>query len=399
MQKYIFFLGHQPHLSIAELEAVFGSESITEFNQIYAILELQKELAENQIDLLGGTKSIAKLIKKEQRNGILQKQLLNLTLENLSEQKKVKLKLGVSIYSDKTFEQPNTQFIRDLLEEVRHHAKKQLPDLNLRTFEPKSSSLSSAQIIHSGLLKNSGLSLSFILQEGQIILTQTIQVPNLKKYTLRDYGKPKPSGKNGMLPPKLAQILLNLSGAQPGQTILDPFCGSGTLLQEALLQNISCIGSDLNPQMVSDAGLNLSWLKSKFRLNQSDTNFQIDVADATSNQWDQPFNAIVTESYLGRPLSKEPSLQKLNLIIEECDKIAEKFLRNIRPQIKNGQTLVIALPCWFIGNRIVKLPVVEKLSALGYNLKESKKVNADLIYHRSNGQKDQIVGRDVYIIN
>ena len=159
--SYTFFLGHQPHLSVAELEAVFGTGSILEFNQIYAILELQEELPENQIDSLGGTKSIAKLIKKEQRNGILQKQLLNLILENLSEQKKAKIKLGVSIYSDKTFEQPNAQFIQELLEEVRHHAKKQLPDLNLRTVEPKSGSLSSAQIIHSGLLKNSG---SFLLK-------------------------------------------------------------------------------------------------------------------------------------------------------------------------------------------------------------------------------------------
>jgi tRNA G10 N-methylase Trm11 len=395
--SYTFFLGHQPHLSVAELEAVFGTGSILEFNQIYAILELQEELPENQIDSLGGTKSIAKLIKKEQRNGILQKQLLNLILENLSEQKKFKLKLGVSIYSDKTFEQPNAQFIQELLEEVRHHAKKQLPDLNLRTVEPKSGSLSSAQIIHSGLLKNSGLSLSFIIQENQIVLAQTIQAPNLKKYTLRDYGKPKPSGKNGMLPPKLAQILLNLSAVKTGQTVLDPFCGSGTLLQEALLRGINCIGSDLNPQMVNDARLNLEWLKYRFRLK--DSSFEIFPADATCDHWDQHFDVIVTESYLGRPLSKEPSKQKLNLIIQECNEIAENFLLNIHPQIKNKQTLIIALPCWFVEAGVIKLPVVEKLSALGYNLKESKKVKADLIYHRSNGQKDQIVGRDIYALS
>jgi len=59
------------------------------------------------------------------------------------------------------------------------------------------------------------------------------------------------------------------------------------------------------------------------------------------------------------------------------------------------QRLVVALPCWFIGKEQFKLPVVENLSALGYNLLKSKKNPNDLVYHR----KDQIVGRDIYILN
>ena len=48
-----------------------------------------------------------------------------------------------------------------------------------------------------------------------------------------------------MLPPKLAQIIVSLSGTQPGQTVLDPFCGTGVVLQEALIMGAIVYGFDL----------------------------------------------------------------------------------------------------------------------------------------------------------
>jgi hypothetical protein len=52
MHDYTFFLGHQPHLSLAELEARFGASTIQEFTTTYAILKLNQE---PNINLLGGT--------------------------------------------------------------------------------------------------------------------------------------------------------------------------------------------------------------------------------------------------------------------------------------------------------------------------------------------------------
>jgi tRNA G10 N-methylase Trm11 len=404
MQKYIFFLGHQPHLSLAELESVFGAESILKIKKNYAVLKLAEE---PNIDQLGGTTKISKLLKIEDLEQDLNKQILDLLFTQISEQKTTKLKLGVSVYSGKNIAQLNIKVIREILEKLRKKVEKEFPELNLRTVEPKESALNTAQIIHGGLLKNGGLSLDLLISEQEVILAQTIQVPNLKKYTLRDYGKPKPSGKNGMLPPKLAQILLNLSGAKKGDVVLDPFCGSGTVLQEAILLGINSIGTDLNPKIIEDAKANLEWLDKRFRLRDSKVKFNVYTADATSHQWEKDvigkFNHVVCESYLGTPMTNTPTDTKLSSIIQECNSVAEGFLKNIHPQLEDSGTLVFALPCWFVNDEIKRLPVVENLSALGYNQVKYKKVNQEdsfnLIYRRTGKEKSQIVGRDIYVLN
>jgi tRNA G10 N-methylase Trm11 len=403
MHKYIFFLGHQPHLSVAELQAVFGAGSILDIANQYAILELNQE---PNIDLLGGTTKISRLIKSESLEQDYKLQIKNLVLAQITEHKSDKLKLGLSIYSGKYDTQLSRKFIQKTLEELRSELKN---SLKLRTIEPKdtkTTQLNAAQIIHGDLLKKDGLSLDIIITKSTILLAQTFQVPNLKKYTLRDYGKPKPSGVNGMLPPKLAQILINLSGAKPGDTILDPFCGSGTVLQEALLMDISGLGTDLNPQIIDDAKKNLEWLDKRFQLRDSKAKFDLEVADATTHQWSKSFTHIVCEGYLGTALSKEPSPAKLQEIITSCNNVAEGFFKNIHSQLNKDQKIVVALPCWFIGKEIIKLPVVENLPALGYNLMKSKKVSedssedakSDLIYHRSTDTKSQLVGRDIYVL-
>ncbi|MDQ5913519.1 MAG: hypothetical protein QG623_137, partial [Patescibacteria group bacterium] len=315
------------------------------------------------------------------------------------EQKTDKLKVGVSIYSGEATPSLSRKFIQKTLEQIREDFKKSHPDLNLHTVDGKTTELPTAKIVHSGLLKKGGMSIDLIIKDSKLILAQTIACPNLKKYTLRDYGKPKPSGVNGMLPPKLAQIMINLSGAKTGDHILDPFCGSGTVLQEAMLMGIDCTGTDLNPEIVNDARENLEWLDKRFRLRASKVKFNLAVADATNNQWSDEITHIVCEGYLGTPLSREPSEKRFQKIITECNEIAEGFLKNSASQLKKTQTLVVALPCWFVGGQVIKLPVVENLSALGYNLLKSKKTRGDiednLIYHREN----QIVGRDIYVLN
>jgi len=51
----------------------------------------------------------------------------------------------------------------------------------------------------------------------------------------------------GKFYPQLAKALLNISGAPLAGRVLDPFCGSGTLLLEGMLNGFETFGSDLNP--------------------------------------------------------------------------------------------------------------------------------------------------------
>lgn len=51
----------------------------------------------------------------------------------------------------------------------------------------------------------------------------------------------------GRFYPQLAGALLNYARVHPGQTVMDPFCGSGTTLVESCLRGVNAVGIDLNP--------------------------------------------------------------------------------------------------------------------------------------------------------
>ncbi|MFB0543964.1 MAG: hypothetical protein ACETVR_04200 [Candidatus Bathyarchaeia archaeon] len=59
------------------------------------------------------------------------------------------------------------------------------------------------------------------------------------------------------LQPKLAGCMVNLSRASPGELLLDPFCGSASILLEAGLLGCRTMGSDIQPLMVKGSRTNL----------------------------------------------------------------------------------------------------------------------------------------------
>ncbi|MDG6994833.1 MAG: hypothetical protein JRN52_02825 [Nitrososphaerota archaeon] len=67
--------------------------------------------------------------------------------------------------------------------------------------------------------------------------------------------------------PRIARVLVNLAAKQETRTILDPFCGLGTILQEALICGFSVVGSDKSASVVQKAAANLEWLRREYRLS------------------------------------------------------------------------------------------------------------------------------------
>lgn len=74
----------------------------------------------------------------------------------------------------------------------------------------------------------------------------------------------RPAQSPHSLHPKLARSMVNLSGAIGRDIILDPFCGVGSILMEASLLGIPCIGIDIMYKWVSGASLNLTWLEDQY---------------------------------------------------------------------------------------------------------------------------------------
>ena len=57
---------------------------------------------------------------------------------------------------------------------------------------------------------------------------------------------------------KLARCMVNLSQLKEGQTLCDPFCGTGTILLEAESMGIKAIGMDFDPEMCGITKRNLA---------------------------------------------------------------------------------------------------------------------------------------------
>lgn len=54
----------------------------------------------------------------------------------------------------------------------------------------------------------------------------------------------------GVMMPRMARTLVNLSLAKTGSTLLDPFCGTGGILIEAEMLGLLAVGSDFDPMMI-----------------------------------------------------------------------------------------------------------------------------------------------------
>ncbi|MEZ3145070.1 methyltransferase domain-containing protein [Halobaculum sp. MBLA0143] len=93
--------------------------------------------------------------------------------------------------------------------------------------------------------------------------------------SVRDFGERAPTDRPffqpGSMAPLDARAYANLAGAGPGQTILDPMCGTGGLLIEAGLAGSRVVGVDAQTKMVRGARRNLgAYLDGEFALVRGD---------------------------------------------------------------------------------------------------------------------------------
>jgi len=199
----------------------------------------------------------------------------------------------------------------------------------------------------------------------------------------------------GMLPPKLAQTIINLATGPNDKrpaTILDPFCGTGVILQEAVLMGYDIYGTDLEERMVRYSHENLQWLKETHKLSFSE---RLDVGDVTSHQWHPPIDAVAAETYLGRPLSRMLPHDELLDIVQSVNTLHKKALQNIHRQLPPNTRLCLAVPAWRTPKGFLPLPVLDQLDKMGYNQLVFSHVNAQNIrYVRDN----QFVARQLIVL-
>jgi tRNA (guanine10-N2)-dimethyltransferase len=95
-----------------------------------------------------------------------------------------------------------------------------------------------------------------ILSEDRCYFGKVLFFIDRKGYDHRNPGK-RTFFHPGVMMPRMARALINISCVQKGDLILDPFCGTGGILIEAGLLGIDAIGSDFDPVMVHGSQQNI----------------------------------------------------------------------------------------------------------------------------------------------
>ena len=387
---YIAMLGRQPELGVAELESIYGHEVISYF-QGDNFATLNTELTASDLRRLGSTVKLARIVGELTTTSWrdIEKYIVKNPSLILGDHTEGKLHLGFSSYGHKV----SPRDINNTALSVKKVLRKE--GLSVRIVPNKTPALGSAQVIHNHLTGTNGREFIAVKAGKKTILALTIAEQDIESYTARDQARPARDAFVGMLPPKLAQLLINLTGivSIEGKSILDPFCGTGVVLQESLLMGANVIGTDLSEKMIDYSERNLKWLSEKYGFSGT---WNLEEGDAMTHKWSGRIDGVACEGYLGQPFSAPPSPPKLKQVRENCNHIMGSFLSNISAQISSGTPVVVAVPAWKGKDGLfTHLPLTNNLGEYGFNVKKFTHTKPGrLLYFRDN----QVVAREILVL-
>jgi tRNA G10 N-methylase Trm11 len=357
MTPYLFVFGRTPALALHELRSVVSS--VSESSPSVAIAQTDKSPTA-LIARLGGTVKIARIQK--QADEITPEILAEILLENSPKS----LDFGISFY-----DLPTSVANPRIAARVKELLQKQ--GVSARFVAPKhEEALSSVVVAKQGIVE-------LVLapgEKGGIVVARTVAVQDFEDWNKRDYGRPQADPKAGMLPPKVARMAVNIAlgyARHEPKTLLDPFCGMGTVLAEALLSGAPVIGSDQSSTAVEGAQKNLKWLGLAYPKTDV-SKAQLFVSDAThvsEHMSPGSVGAIATEPFMGatavggKDWDVTPS--KVSDILKGLEKLYIGCLRDWQKVLGEKGIIVIALPEYRVGGRsfFVKR-VVDSCETLGY---------------------------------
>lgn len=435
MPTYAAFLGHQPAISLAELMVMLPDlKPKKQWDLRIVTFDTAQEITVDWLRQLGGTVLIAKEIpageesKKKTRLEDIVPKILH------KELKDVKRK---ATFSFRCLGVPRSE-IRSLYRTCKKHLKeKHLPSryignerhpakpgtLLLRGIPgPESAEIVILQGPHSALHaprgKGDSLAPRSSPKESEVVwVGKTCAVQDIEAYTNRDMGKPFRDTETGLLPPKLAQVLLNMAlmmlpekralikdpkkGVNPweGITVWDPFCGSGVIALEALIRRAHMIASDRTEKAVAGCSENIRWLRLKEKTPKAITHYVLKQNALKPAELPKRPTIIVTETSLGPALKKPPTKKEVASLVREAEELEAAFFENMAAHFPEVP-ITCTFPVYIArdGERYFLQKILQKTEKLGYRrtmigtsfLKTTDRQS--LLYLRP----DQMVGREIF---
>ncbi|MBT4153799.1 MAG: methyltransferase domain-containing protein [Candidatus Magasanikbacteria bacterium] len=367
MHTYLFELGAHPLISEAEIRAALPNLTHTEIRGHFLIASLTEETnCAELMKRLGGTIRIAEKLSLSPSPLELSKHLDSLPITS---------KIVFSVSGDNA-KRLGIETKKTLRNEGR----------SARYVEANNT----ATILHNKLVDTET---DFIVIGKDVFVTRAIQP--IEALSKRDFERPGRDAKSGMLPPKLAQMLITLSGVAPSaeKTLLDPYCGSGTVLMEALLMGYgTLIGTDISDRAVQDSQENVDWLSGQSEHQANVQIFKEDIEKLATRLDPESVDVVAFEPYMGVPLfGNEPA----ELIMGQAKNLSTLYVsafKQLHLVMKPGAVCVAIIPQFMHEEKWVSLNCIPDILAIGFELSPLMGEHKSLLYHRDG----QHVGRAIW---
>jgi tRNA G10 N-methylase Trm11 len=267
--------------------------------------------------------------------------------------------------------------------------------------------LSPVEVLKKNLVENKA-EILFCIGKKQTLVSTTVAVHNPFEFQKRDIGKPY-QRKIFAISPRLARIMVNLASCTSGKLLLDPFCGVGTILQEALLAKAKVVGVDINPWCVKAATENLKWLKREYALKEAEYRILQGDARMLTDKIVQEVDCIATEPDLGPALRHVPTTPYATKIIDKLEPLYYSFLEEAYSILKKDGLLVLVTPYMRTrSGKPVTMPIGEKAIGIGFKracpfqkkvvAKDSKvKENLTAMTSFVDAEERHKIGREIHI--
>ncbi len=341
MKQYFFILGNNPSLSVAEILAWMQKENVKWSNPIshrdFFVISVDTDLSVDILNQLGGVIKFGEIIAEINTAKALTS---NWLVETVSAKHNTgKIHFGFSVY-------PKDKKLSFMLRGIGLETKKHLREYKIssRLVMSKQENLSSVIVEKNKLVTNNGWEIVVMKNDQKFLVGRTRSVQPFEALGRRDFGRPDRDDFSGMLPPKLAQAMINLAGQSSDAYIVDPFCGSGTIVQEALLMGYKKVsGYDSSHKAIDDSKENIKWLADEFEVDISEVTFkQVDVRELKQELHE--VDAVVTEPYLGPPARGSRNDQDVQKIVRELTELYSRAFDSFKSILKSSSVIVIVFP-------------------------------------------------------
>lgn len=376
--RYLFILGRNVKLSIAEVFSFLEKENIEVLNYSKKnnsiLVEIDKKL-DNVIDKFGGVIAIGEVLA----SGNIKEVINELEKTTLYNKKESKFNYVLWNFSDEDAELQISDYIKSRFKKEKLKASEKnfrglikLQNMDLAENIPSRNSIKEEYFLFSSDKEK---------ENFFGIIKQRCNYDEIEK---RDMEKPV-RRQELAISPRLAKIMINLSGARENEIILDPFCGIGAVLEEALLQNIKVIGIDKDENAINGARKNLEWFKFPKQ------NYNLIVGDSRNIKIDK-IDAIVTEPSFGKTLRKLPSKQEAEKMAGDFEKLIIQVLNNLKN--KTSGKIVFTSPLIKTMRGRVSCDFENILKNTGLKMEQINDINFPIAEFRG----EQIIGRNIVVL-